>query len=418
MKKIIFCLLFVKLLMNTSFAVDSVWVNYASFTNYYELNFLVIDRNNTKWIGTYQNGMYRYKGNTWTKIDTSNSPLPFQLVNAMAVDSNNTLWLGNFHVVGGLPGGLVSYDGTNWTQFKTTNSGLCCDQIWYLGVEKNNSLWICTAYGLSKYYKKHWSTYNILDNQIFCISFDDSIKWIGTQTGLARFDNVNWTYYTMNNSGLPSNYVTRLAVDSSHNVWVATMFGGVAKYNYPLNQWTVFNENNSGLPNNNTSCIYVDNQQGIWVGTSGPMARLFNNSWTLFYQSPVFGYPTIRQIANDKYFNIWFCLASGICTYFPNGITSININQEIISDFTLYQNYPNPFNAKTNIRYNTRKSSNIKIYIYSINGKQIDLIDIGRKSNGDYSVNYNAENLSSGIYFYSLIIDNKLTCTKKFVILK
>jgi len=99
-------------------------------------------------------------------------------------------------------------------------------------------------------------------------------------------------------------------------------------------------------------------------------------------------------------------------------ITYISNQAEIVSDFNLFQNYPNPFNNTTRIEYSIKKSSFVKIIVYDTKGTQVDEIYSGYKQEGNYSQNYTANNLSSGIYFYSLIINDKIADTKKFVLLK
>ncbi|MFA7289626.1 MAG: T9SS type A sorting domain-containing protein [Melioribacteraceae bacterium] len=72
------------------------------------------------------------------------------------------------------------------------------------------------------------------------------------------------------------------------------------------------------------------------------------------------------------------------------------------SDFKLYQNYPNPFNPTTNITYALPKSGNVQLKVYDILGNEVaDLVN-GTKDAGFHTVNFNATNLASGIYIYSL----------------
>lgn len=76
--------------------------------------------------------------------------------------------------------------------------------------------------------------------------------------------------------------------------------------------------------------------------------------------------------------------------------------QNAINDFQLEQNYPNPFNPVTTIKYYLPEGCNINLKLYDVLGKEIKLLDSGYKTSGSYSVELNAQNLSSGIYFYEL----------------
>ncbi|HEY5534399.1 MAG TPA: T9SS type A sorting domain-containing protein [Ignavibacteria bacterium] len=100
-------------------------------------------------------------------------------------------------------------------------------------------------------------------------------------------------------------------------------------------------------------------------------------------------------------------------------IQAININNSLVLDeFKLYQNYPNPFNSKSNIKYQILKTAEIKIKIFNISGKEIKTLLNKQQNRGDYQITFDGENLSSGIYFYSLYADGVRIDTKKMVLLK
>lgn len=69
------------------------------------------------------------------------------------------------------------------------------------------------------------------------------------------------------------------------------------------------------------------------------------------------------------------------------------------ADNYLYQNYPNPFNPSTKISYSVPVESRLTVKIYNTLGAEIDRLFEGRKSAGKYSVDWNAANLPSGVYF-------------------
>jgi len=82
------------------------------------------------------------------------------------------------------------------------------------------------------------------------------------------------------------------------------------------------------------------------------------------------------------------------------------------NNYTLYQNYPNPFNSQTKIRFYIKKSGHVQLDVYNILGQKIIALLNEEKSPGSYEVlwdskNINKKNLSSGIYFYTLIINSK-----------
>jgi len=71
-------------------------------------------------------------------------------------------------------------------------------------------------------------------------------------------------------------------------------------------------------------------------------------------------------------------------------------------DFKLEQNYPNPFNPSTKIRYALPYESNVKIIVYNVLGQIVKEIVNEIQKTGYHEVNFNAANLSSGVYFYSI----------------
>lgn len=85
--------------------------------------------------------------------------------------------------------------------------------------------------------------------------------------------------------------------------------------------------------------------------------------------------------------------------------------------FRLFQNYPNPFNPATTIRYQLPKSANVVLSIYSPDGRLVKTLVNKYQTAGDYSINWNAQNVSSGIYFFR-IEAGRFSAVKKGILLK
>jgi hypothetical protein len=99
----------------------------------------------------------------------------------------------------------------------------------------------------------------------------------------------------------------------------------------------------------------------------------------------------------------------------PFGINIIS--GEVPSEYSLGQNYPNPFNPNTVIKFDIMKKSFVKIIVYDISGREVKRLAEQELNAGKYSVNFDGGNLSSGIYFYSLLAGD-FTETKKMILVK
>ena len=92
-------------------------------------------------------------------------------------------------------------------------------------------------------------------------------------------------------------------------------------------------------------------------------------------------------------------------------------NNALPGQYELYQNFPNPFNPGTIINYQIPNSGIVTLKVYDILGREIKTLVNELKSRGNYSVNFDAGSLSSGVYFYQLK-SGGYSSIKKMVLLK
>lgn len=108
-----------------------------------------------------------------------------------------------------------------------------------------------------------------------------------------------------------------------------------------------------------------------------------------------------------------------VITYNVTPITgNSQISSEVPAAFSLTQNYPNPFNPTTQIKYDVAKASYVAIKVFDVLGNEVAQIVSGNLSAGKYSADFNASNLATGVYFYSLIVDGQKVDTKKLMLVK
>jgi hypothetical protein len=91
--------------------------------------------------------------------------------------------------------------------------------------------------------------------------------------------------------------------------------------------------------------------------------------------------------------------------------------KSIPKNFSLMQNYPNPFNPMTMIKYDLPQAVTVKLQIFDLTGRLVQTLVNEHKPAGHYSAVWNAQNVSSGIYFIRLSAGD-FTAVKKCVKLK
>ena len=85
-------------------------------------------------------------------------------------------------------------------------------------------------------------------------------------------------------------------------------------------------------------------------------------------------------------------------------------------EFELSRNYPNPFNPSTTIKFSLPVTSNVKLSVFNILGEEVQIIVNETKEAGIYTINIDASQLNSGIYFYKLETRNFLRVKKMSLI--
>ncbi len=149
-----------------------------------------------------------------------------------------------------------------------------------------------------------------------------------------------------------------------------------------------------GVDTVNSGSTYLDNEMGFGV----------NHVWTLQLNPP--STPTVL--------NFIFGTQDSV-GQLPTGIKKAD--NLLPKTFSLSQNYPNPFNPSTIIRYSVPKAQVVTIKVYNMLGQEVATLLNNMQNPGNYEVNFNANNLASGVYFYTLSAGN-FKSVKKMMLLK
>jgi len=248
---------------------------------------------------------------------------------------------------------------------------------------------------------------------------DDAKISVTTNSG------ANWLDVT---GSLPQRYVTDIRCDSRNPAIAYVTLSGfnIDERNTRIyrttnygSTWSNISGNLLNVPANSIivdevrdSVLYVGCDAGVYYTTN------LGASWAILGtglpNAPVFdiNYHAGSQIlcAGTHGRSIFEISTANI----PIGIVN---NSEIAESFSLGQNFPNPFNPVTSIKISIPKADYLRLIVYDIRGSEVALLINKNMPKGEYAYEFDASNLPSGVYFYTLRTE-KFTSTKKMILVK
>ena len=325
----------------------------------------------------YQSGILRStnNGTSWTLLDSGVTNL---FITCLAVSGAN-LFAGNGQYANGVF--LSTDNGISWT---AVDSGLTNTAVFSLAVipggiratnifagTQNGGVFLSTNNGIS------WSLpSNRLSKEIvYALGVEGTTLFAGTGEGvfLSTDNGTSWTA-----AGLSNAIVSALAIWGP-NIFAGTIYTGVSNGGIFLStdngtSWTAVD---TGLTNTNISSLAIS-ETDLFAGTNG------SGTW--------------RRPLSD--------------------MTDVKLSQsEIPAHFSLSQNYPNPFNPSTAISFDLPLRSFVSLKVFDILGREVSTIASGEMEAGSYTLQWNAANMSSGVYFYR-IQSGSFEAVKKMMLLK
>lgn len=227
----------------------------------------------------------------------------------------------------------TNYNG--WKYFTQFNSGLPDNNDYDIATEKNGIMWVGTASGVAKFDGTDWTVYNISNsgipyNEVYTIAIDGSgNKWIACGPyGLAKFDGTNWVRYYPSNNGYPGN-INSMAIDVSGIKWIG-IDKSVVKFDGT--SWTAYNANNSVLPNAYVQSIAIDKNGIKWIGTQSGVVKFDGANWTV-YNTSNSGLQSndILAITTDINDNKWIGTRAGVAKFDGTNWTTYNTSNSGLS---------------------------------------------------------------------------------------
>lgn len=359
--------------------------------------------------GVSASSIAKWDGSNWSALGSGIN----DTVKALVVINDELYAAGNFKDIGGITANnIAKWDGKSWSSL---GNGLNIDihslavigSDLYAGGKKKDHDMDDAAVDLKNIVKwdgSSWSTLgnglNIDINTLAVIGADlyaggkkkdyDWDEAVGDLKNIVKWDGISWS--TLGN-GLNID-INTLAVFGSD------LYAGGLKKKKDMD-W----DEAAGDLNN----------IAIWDGTNwSALGTGMNQNYV----------QTIAAVGGDLYAGGLFNTADGISAlniakYSCNTVTSVEDSYEnnLPGTFKLEQNYPNPFNPSSIIKYDIPKNSFVKIIVYDILGREVSVLLNEEKSPGSYEVNFDAKDLASGIYFYT-INTGEFYQSKKMILLK
>lgn len=343
-----------------------------------------VDQQDNIW-AFLQNKLYKFNGLSWRTYDIPDSPITYQKYSDIAMNYNY-LWLSLWGA--GVYSNKSLYrlrlQDSTWFIFNSTNSGFPEHPQTGIVFLKGDSTFVGTNKGLvlinndSAKVILDTTNSNLATQAIYCFYIDSQgNRWLGTfNNGLVKWiDNSNFIIYNTDNSNLQSNFINAIQEDSQGRLWLATDNGFASFSGDSITSY------NHLLDNISVATLAVDSNDKIWLGTAGTGALYVYDGNNL------------------------------------NLLTDVAKEHSELIRFELHQNYPNPFNPVTKIKYSIPKSENVQIKIYNILGSEIRMLFNEYKQAGTYEVEFKANDLPSGVYFYR-ITSGDFSTARKMIILK
>jgi photosystem II stability/assembly factor-like uncharacterized protein len=344
-------------------------------------------------------------GNNWTNVNTSYAGLFY--INGM-----NTYSIG----LGGL---MLSTDyGKNWTMvseiagYITAMAGYGSHIVVSLSYVPN-----ITTYGVfhSPNSGKNWTKIMgrgdgiacliVCNNQLFAGYGGD---WMfGRGIYINRDYGINWDSAGLDNQNISSLAVkgTNLFASADSGVFLSTDYGTnwmPIDNGLDIHQFYTFAFSGNNIFAGGGSKVFLSTNNGTnWtdIGTDLPSTH-------------------INFLTADSNFVYAGTDGDGVWKRPLSELVGVsNEENNAPQEFTLSQNYPNPFNPSTTINYSLPHPGNVKLTVYNSIGSKVATIANDYKPAGNYSVQFNASTLASGIYLYRLESGN-YSSVKKFILMK
>ena len=201
-------------------------------------------------------------------------------------------------------------------------------------------------------------------------------------------------------------------------------------YDPVQNRWEVVDsiQNSSATE----AAFIINNRELLLIGTNYQQQLVWEIYDYVEFKSKYVGYFNDGSFVNNKIQlqdgrilvsggmktqNYEAYLATKKCWMFDKNLTHVTETKDRENNDIFFQNYPNPFNPTTKISFSLLQKSQIKLKVFDVLGREIQILADGVYEAGKHEVEFNATNLPSGVYFYNLTTGSN-SITKKMLLVK
>lgn len=267
------------------------------------------DKKGNVWLSMWEKGVIKFDGNSFVHYSTANGLMSNTVVSITA-GKNGLVWFGTDK-------GIAKYDGKSFTNYYfqdgTKSVGISC-----ILEDNTGRLWAGANTGALYYYDRgQWNCFyaanKIINDIPFALLQDRGGNiWIGTRSGLTKFNGKTFLSYT-EDDGLTSSNIYCLLQDMAGNIWIGTGGGGVLKYS-PGSFYHI--TENEGLPRNFVFSTFEDKNQNLWIGTwRGGVTKFDGGKFETFTRKQGLPVDDVRCTIQDADGNLWFATYKGIVKY-------------------------------------------------------------------------------------------------------
>jgi ligand-binding sensor domain-containing protein/signal transduction histidine kinase len=306
------------------------------------------------WVGTRGalNRLDRRSGHFQFYQTAGSGPHDISNTNVVSIveDRSHYLWFGTWG------GGLNRFDrGTGqFTVYRHDPAdahSLSDDSVGSLFVDRKGTLWAGTDDGLDRFdpERQHFQIYRAAGglSRYHAIAEDaDGALWLASwEAGLQRFDPVsgqfsNYKHVANNAQSLSSDHVNSICIDSQGTLWVGTQ-SGLDRFDRATHTFIVYDER-SGLPNNTVVSILADSRGSLWLGTNNGLSRFDprTNIFRNYYASdglPANEFNSFGTAYKSSNGEMFFCTYGGLLTFRPEQVVdNLFVPPVVLADFRLF----------------------------------------------------------------------------------